>query len=63
MLTYADVCFTNSCRVYTVHSELADVTEEVGLDSASPTLYAAATPAGVLVQVLQHEMREMGVRR
>jgi hypothetical protein len=57
LLLPGDLCHTNSCRVYTVHSELTDVTEEVGLDATSPTLYAAATPAGVLVQVLQLERR------
>jgi len=48
--------FTNSCRVYTVHSELRDVTEDVGLNPGAATLYAAATPSDVLVQVMEREI-------
>jgi len=50
------MCFTNSCRVYTVHSELRDVTEDVGLNPGAATLYAAATPSDVLVQVMEREI-------
>ena len=48
--------FTNSCRVYTVHSELRDVTEDVGLNPGAATLYAAAARSGVLVQVMEREI-------
>ena len=48
--------FTNSCRVYTVHSQLRDVTEDLGLNSGVPALYAAATPEGVLIQVMEREI-------
>jgi len=39
-----------------VHSQLRDVTEDLGLNSGVPALYAAATPEGVLIQVMEREI-------
>ena len=50
------MAFTNSCRVYTVHTELKDVTEEIGFDGDAATVFAASTSNGMLIQVMHNKI-------